>query len=105
MAAQVQRRLWGTDARSWADLAEVHNRPLFAAVLGAAGVGAGTKLLDIGCGTRARAGDGGRARRRAQWLDVTPELLAIARERLPQADLRDGDMEELPFARPAPSTR
>ncbi len=29
---------------------------------------------------------------------MTPELLAIARERLPQADLRDGDMEELPFA-------
>ncbi len=51
LAAQVQRRLWGTDARSWADLAEVHNRPLFAAVLDAAGVGAGTKLLDIGCGS------------------------------------------------------
>src|SRR5205085_5189528 len=30
-------------------------------------------------------------------LDVTPELLAVARERLPGADLREGDMETLPF--------
>jgi SAM-dependent methyltransferase len=30
-------------------------------------------------------------------IDVTPELLAIARERLPAADLREGDMESLPF--------
>jgi hypothetical protein len=26
-AAQVQRRLWGTDPRAWADLAEAHNQP------------------------------------------------------------------------------
>ena len=38
-AAEVQRRLWGTDPRAWADLAEAHNRPLFEAVLDAAGAG------------------------------------------------------------------
>ena len=31
-------------------------------------------------------------------LDITPELLEVARERLPDADLREGDMEALPFA-------
>ena len=31
-AAEVQRRLWGTDPRAWADLAEAHNQPLFEAV-------------------------------------------------------------------------
>jgi len=35
-AAQVQRRLWGTDPRAWADLAEPHNQPLFETVLDAA---------------------------------------------------------------------
>jgi len=30
-AAEVQRRLWGTDPQAWADLAESHNRPLFEA--------------------------------------------------------------------------
>ena len=50
-AAEVQRRLWGTDPRAWADLAEAHNRPLFEAVLDAAGVGPGTRVLDVGCGS------------------------------------------------------
>jgi SAM-dependent methyltransferase len=96
-AAEVQRALWGTDARAWAELAEPHNRPLFEAVLDATGVGARTRLLDVGCGTgltlvlaAARGAIPG-------GLDVTPELLAIARERLPGADLREGDMEALPF--------
>src|SRR5260370_41789485 len=30
-------------------------------------------------------------------LDVSPGLLGIARDRLPGADLREGDMESLPF--------
>ena len=50
-AAEVQRRLWGTDPRAWADLAEAHNRPLFEAVLDAAHVTGGTRLLDVGCGS------------------------------------------------------
>jgi len=47
-AAEVQRRLWGTNPRAWADLAESHNRPLFEAVLDAAAVGPGTAVLDVG---------------------------------------------------------
>src|SRR5690349_11840481 len=50
-AAEVQRRLWGTDPQAWAELAEAHNTPLFAAVLDAAGVGPGTRVLDVGCGS------------------------------------------------------
>ena len=49
-AAEVQRRLLGTDARAWADLAEPHNRPLFEAVLDAARVGRAR-----GCSTSAAA--------------------------------------------------
>ena len=30
-------------------------------------------------------------------VDISPGLLGIARERLPHADLREGDMESLPF--------
>jgi ubiquinone/menaquinone biosynthesis C-methylase UbiE len=96
-AAAVQRRLWGTDPRAWAELAESHNRPLFEAVLAAAHVGRGTRLLDVGCGSglalliaRDRGADVG-------GIDISPGLLGIARERLPDADLREGDMEILPF--------
>jgi SAM-dependent methyltransferase len=97
-AAEVQRRLWGTDPRAWADLAESHNQPLFEAVLDAAGVGPGTRLLDVGCGTGLTLVLAAQRGAIPSGLDVSPGLLAIARERLPDADLQDGDMESLPFA-------
>lgn len=100
-AAQVQRRLWGTDARAWAELAEPHNRPLFEAVLDAAGVGAGTRVLDVGCGTGLTLVLAAARGAVPSGIDITPELLAIARERLPDADLREGDMEALAFAEEA----
>ena len=96
-AAAVQRRLWGTDPRAWADLAEVHNRPLFEAVLDAADVDRGTRVLDVGCGSGLillLAAERGAV---PSGLDVSPGLLGIARDRLPEADLREGDMESLPF--------
>jgi SAM-dependent methyltransferase len=96
-AAAVQRRLWGTDPRAWADLAEAHNRPLFEAVLDAARVGRGAAVLDVGCGSGLAlllAAERGAV---PSGLDISPGLLAIARDRLPEADLREGDMESLPF--------
>jgi SAM-dependent methyltransferase len=96
-AAQVQRRLWGTDPRAWAELAEAHNRPLFEAVLDAAKVGPGTRLLDVGCGsglTLVLAQQRGAV---PAGLDISPGLLHVARDRLPDADLREGDLEFLPF--------
>jgi SAM-dependent methyltransferase len=96
-AAEVQRRLWGTDPRAWADLAEAHNRPLFEAVLDAAGAGQGTRLLDVGCGsglTLVLASERGAV---PSGVDISPGLLGIARDRLPHADLREADMESLPF--------
>lgn len=96
-AAAVQRRLWGTDPQAWADLAEAHNQPLFEAVLDAGGVGPGSRVLDVGCGsglTLLLATGRGAV---PSGLDVSPGLLSIARDRLPHADLREGDMESLPF--------
>ena len=97
-AAAVQRRLWGTDPRAWADLAEAHNRPLFEAVLEAAGVGRGTRVLDVGCGSGLALVLAAQRGAVPSGLDSSPGLLGIARDRLPDADLREGDMEFLPFA-------
>ncbi len=96
-AAEVQRRLWGTDPQAWAELAESHNRPLFEAVLDAAAVGPGTAVLDVGCGsglTLVLAQQRGAV---PSGVDISPGLLGIARDRLPRADLRVADMESLPF--------
>ena len=96
-AAQVQRRLWGTDPRAWADLAEAHNQPLFEAVLDAVGVGLGMRVLDVGCGSGLTLVLAARRGATPSGLDISPGLLGVARERLPKADLREGDMESLPF--------
>jgi SAM-dependent methyltransferase len=89
---------WGRRPRDWAELAEPSNEPLFDAVLGRLGVGPGTALLDIGCGSgyalRMAAARGATV----TGLDLTPELLEIARERVPKATLVTGGMDDLPFA-------
>jgi ubiquinone/menaquinone biosynthesis C-methylase UbiE len=96
-AALVQRRLWGTDPLAWAELAESHNRPLFEAVLDAARVGRGTRMLDVGCGAGLALVLAVERGATVSGLDVSLGLLGVARDRLPEADLRDGDMESLPF--------
>jgi arsenite methyltransferase len=96
-AAQVQRRLSGTDPRAWAELAEAHNRPLFEAVLDAAAVREGTRLLDVGCGSGLALVLAAERGAVPSGVDVSPGLLGIARERLLGADLREADMEALPF--------
>ena len=96
-AAEIQRRLWGTDPHAWADLAEAHNQSLFEAVLDAAGVGPGTRVLDVGCGSGLTLVLAAQRGATPSGLDISPGLLGIARDRLPQAELREGDMESLPF--------
>jgi cyclopropane fatty-acyl-phospholipid synthase-like methyltransferase len=83
----------GTDPRAWAELAEAHNRPLFAAVLAATGVRAGTRVLDIGCGSGLALLMAAERGAVPAGIDISPGLLGVARERLPEADLREGDME------------
>lgn len=96
-SALLQQRLWGADPEGWALYSEPHNRPLFEAVLDAARVESSTRLLDVGCGTglalRLAAGRGAIV----SGVDVSPGLLEIARQRLPEADLRLLDLQVLPW--------
>jgi SAM-dependent methyltransferase len=100
--ATTESHAWGPGARDWSDYNEPMCTPFYEAVLDATGVTAGTRVLDVGCG-------GGfamllAARRDAvvSGLDATPELVEIARERVPAADLRVGDLDDaLPYARDA----
>lgn len=97
-SATLQGRLWGTRARDFATRLEQLTLPLGGAVLDAAKVAPGTRMLDAGCGAGlllvlAKLRDA-----RVSGLDASAALLDIARERLPDADLREGDLESLPFA-------
>src|SRR5215203_2826559 len=96
-AAERQADLWGSRPRDWADN-EVRQQPLYEEAIRRVALQPGEHLLEVGCGSgvflRLAADRGAHV----AGLDVSEPLLAIARERVPDADLRSGDMESLPFA-------
>lgn len=96
-SALLQQRLWGADPEAWALYSEPHNRPLFEAVLDAAKVGDGTTLLDVGCGSGLTLQLADARGAIVSGVDVSPGLLAIAEERVPRADLRLLDLQQLPW--------
>jgi SAM-dependent methyltransferase len=89
--------LWGARPADWA-INEDLQRPTYEAALDRVGPVAGRRVLDIGCGAgaflRIVAERGGEP----AGLDASESLIAFARTRLPDADLRGGEMEDLPWA-------
>lgn len=89
---------WGSRAREWAYLVEPNARPLNERLFDELGVGEGTRLLDVACGSGLAANTAARRGASVSGLDAAAALIDIARTRTPTADLRVGDMFELPFA-------
>jgi len=88
--------LWGARPADWA-LSEDMQLPTYEAALERTGLEPGWRVLDLGCGAGAflrlaadRAG-------KPSGLDASEALIGFARARLPEADLRVGEMEELPW--------
>ena len=87
---------WGLRPREWAR-AEDQQVPTYEEAMRHVGVHPGDRVLDIGCGTGVFlrvAADRGAA---VSGLDASEALLEIARERVPTADLRVGEMQSLPW--------
>lgn len=97
-SATVQGQLWGRRAQDFAAYLEQVCLPLQGAALDAARVIPGTRLLDAGCGAGLLALLASLRGARVTALDASAELVAIARERLPEAEVGEGDLEALPFA-------
>jgi SAM-dependent methyltransferase len=88
--------LWGARARDWAEI-EDQQHPTYEEAIRRAGIGPGKRVLDVGCGTGMFLRVAADAGAQVHGLDASEELLKVARSRLPEADLRTGDMESLPF--------
>jgi SAM-dependent methyltransferase len=94
-SAAVQGELWGARARDFTliELVELHE-----AVIEDLDVAAGTRLLDVGCGAglfmQLAAGRGATV----TGIDAAAPFIEMARERVPDAELAVGEMEELPYA-------
>jgi SAM-dependent methyltransferase len=96
--ARIQGELWGAAARDWAEHQEPMCRPLWEAMLNAATVSVGTRLLDAGCGGGGACVVAAGRGAQVSGFDAAEPLLAIARERVPAGDFRSGDLETLPYA-------
>jgi SAM-dependent methyltransferase len=88
--------LWGARPGDWA-LSEDRQLPTYEAALRRVGLEPGQRVLDNGCGVgaflRLVAERGGEP----HGIDASEALVAFARPRLPAADLRVGEMEDLPW--------
>jgi SAM-dependent methyltransferase len=96
-SAGVQGQLWSRAAHDWAELQEPFALPLWEAMLDAAAVGPGTRLLDAGCGAGGASVLAAARGAQVNGLDAAEALLVIARARVPDGDFRLGDLEALPY--------
>ncbi|BAY22106.1 type 11 methyltransferase [Calothrix sp. NIES-2100] len=67
------------------------------AILDAVGVGYGTQLLDVACGTGWLSAAAVGRQAIVTGLDLVENMVAMARSRCPQAEFYTGDAENLPF--------
>jgi SAM-dependent methyltransferase len=98
VSAKAERwgALWGARADDWA-VSEEQQLPTYVEAIRRTGIGAGQRVLELGCGSgvflRAASDRGAEV----FGLDASEALLALARKRVPEADLRRGDMQFLPY--------
>jgi SAM-dependent methyltransferase len=90
-------RAWGERATDWAYLVEPYARRVNDALFDRAGVGQGTRLLDVACGSGYAASVAAGRGAAVSGLDASEALIDIARVRTPDADFRVGDMFSLPW--------
>jgi len=88
--------LWGARARDWATVEE-QQAPTYEEGLRRAGLERGQSVLDIGCGTGVLLALAAARGARVHGVDASEALAALARERVPGADVRIGEMEALPY--------
>jgi SAM-dependent methyltransferase len=88
--------LWGARPDDWA-LSEDQQVPTYEKALQRVELRAGQHVLDIGCGAGAFLRLVAARGVVAFGLDASEALIELARTRLPEADLRVGEMEALPY--------
>jgi SAM-dependent methyltransferase len=95
--ASANGRLWGARSQDWADVQEGQFRAGYEAVFSRVGILRNSTYCDVGCGSGMAAQIAAQLGAGVYGLDASENLLAIARQRVPQGDFRLGEMEELPF--------
>lgn len=89
---------WGRRAVDFATLSEPANVREYVALHQALGVDGGDRVLDLACGAGLAVELAGARGATTAGIDASARLVAVARDRSPEADLRVGDMHDLPWA-------
>lgn len=93
--AEMQGELWGWAPEDWAELQEPTGAPIYEAAFDAMGVSDGCRLLDVGCGSGFALQLARKRGAVVSGFDASEAMLTFARTRLPEADLRQGELEGL----------
>lgn len=96
-SGKTNGRIWGARAADWANIQEAQCAPAYHSVLDKAVVGSETRLLDAGCGAGMALSFAAELGAKVAGIDASTALLKVARARLLNARLEQGDLEELPF--------
>ena len=88
---------WGRKAAEFATLSEPAACREYVALHHRLAIGTGDRLLDMACGSGLALELAGVRGAVCAGIDASPRLVAIARQRNPDADIRVGDMGELPW--------
>lgn len=89
---------WGRRAVDFATLGEPAACREYVALHHRLGIASGDRVLDVACGAGLALELAAVRGARCAGIDASPRLLAVARDRVPEGDLRVGDMHALPWA-------
>jgi len=90
---------WGRAADHYGDAFGSLTSQTIPSLLSAAGVGKGSRLLDVATGPGYVAAAAAELGASATGVDFSSEMVALARRRYPAIDFREGDAEALAFER------
>lgn len=88
---------WSARAEGWAAQWGRFAEPAREALAELTGIGPGMRVLDVGCGSGEMCALAAARGAEAAGLDAAEGMIEIARRRVPEADLRVGPMEALPW--------
>ena len=88
---------WSGVAGTWSELWGSFSDPARTAIIAASGIGPETRVLDVGCGAGEFVQQAQRLGAVVAGVDPAPAMVELARRRSPDADIRGGDAEHLPW--------